>query len=161
MTTARRHVILADARFQYEARTKHAVQLRRGVSRHGESAALRGSVLGERRHQNMSTRAQGTLNLSDVALPIFRECQEMKHRAIVPYINALWWKIERENICGQPRDARGQGTKALPGARERGSREVQHCDVRVALGKKSINQRRSTAAHIHNSRIRRRRGTCD
>src|SRR5512143_1641972 len=108
----RRHVLLARALHQTEIRAELEMQRVRRVSSDLESTAVRRSILGERRDEHVTAGAHRVANLRDIARPIERGGEEVKGRAVVPYVDAVLRQIGREYVGLDP--AYGRRTRAEP-----------------------------------------------
>lgn len=77
-------MFLVLARKHAKVRSEFRVERIGGVTYHWETAAARRTILCKRGYEYMTARPNGSANLLDVDLAVFRICQEMEHRAIVP-----------------------------------------------------------------------------
>ena len=66
-----------------------AMQLLRVVSRDRHSAALVWTVASEGSNDREAAGLQCLERLGDLALALFSRCEEMEHRAVVPYVVRL------------------------------------------------------------------------
>ena len=72
-----------------EAGAELTVQQIRGIADDREAAATDGSVIGERRDEHDSALAHGGLHLAHIPFAITCAGEEMKHGAVVPYVDAV------------------------------------------------------------------------
>jgi hypothetical protein len=102
------------------------------VSHHRQSAALRGTILGERRHHDETAWLNGPPYLGYVGGSIDRVREEVKYGAIVPDHVGFCLQICRADISFEPMDAGRGSTEARTGTVQRAARQIEHREIAVA-----------------------------
>jgi hypothetical protein len=105
-----------------------------------ETTALLGAVRPERRHDNMATRLERPAHRGHVAPSRQGIAEEVKHGAVVPEVVDPNRQLGVRDVSADPLNKRSTLAKATSGRIQRGSRKVQHRDIRVAAIEKIIDE---------------------
>lgn len=124
------------------------MELRRVIASDRQPAALHGSIFGERRDDHVTAWTKDAPNLSDITLTINRREQKVKYGAVMPDIDGVIRKVERQSVAGNPPNALAPGTESRPSSRKSVRRDVDHREVRVTERKQRIDERRSATADV-------------
>jgi hypothetical protein len=117
------------------------------VAHDGQSAALPGAVLRERRDDDVTARLDSAKDRVDVGLTLFTRGEEVEDRPVVPDVVGMPRQLQLRDVARKPIHARRPFPEASPRSRQRGLGQVQDGDLLIAFCEKIIDQRRRAAAN--------------
>ncbi len=117
------------------------------VTNDGRSAAPFGTVGSESPNDKVSAGAHGAQDALDIGGAISRLSQEMKSRAIVPYVVGLG-RFPSRHVGGDPPDACAAHAEPCLRRCKRFFGKVENGDRRKSFVQKSVDQPRRAAANI-------------
>ncbi len=97
----------------------------------------------------MPARLHRPRDLADIGRPILRPGQEVKHRPVVPDIEASRLERIAGDIPAMPLDPGRRRAQSLSGNLQGGRGKVQYVHLPIAHGHQVIDQRRFAAADIY------------
>jgi hypothetical protein len=120
-----------------------------GVAVDGQPAASCRAILGKRRYDDVAARANGVLDSLDVGITLLRRSKKVKHRAVVPDVERLGRQVHFEDVAFEPRNPAGRDVSHSGSCPiQRGSGQVQNCNVAVTLANEVIDQGGVSTAYV-------------
>jgi len=103
-------------------------------------------------YDDVAAWAHGVLDSLDVGIALLRRSKKVKHRAVVPDVERLGRQLQFENVTFEPRNpARRDVSHSRSCPIQRGSRQVQNCNVAVTLGNEVVDEGGVVNLSAHNS----------
>jgi hypothetical protein len=139
---------------QFERSPELIVKFFSRVSHHRQSAALRRTILRERRHHDEPAWLDGPAYLGDVGGSIGRVREKVKYCAIMPDRVGSCLQICRADISFEPMDAGCGSAEARTGAVQCAARQIEHREFAVAEAYEIVDEHRCSAADVNDGRIK-------
>jgi len=99
----------------------------------------------------MAAGTDGVFDCSDVGITLSRSSKEVKNSAVVPDVESVVREVRFEDVALQPGNtSRFDTSQSGSCTIERGSGQVQNCNVTVALSEELVDQEGITTSYVDN-----------
>jgi len=135
---------------QAKSTAKLAMQSPRVIPRDVQATAFLRTVQPKCAHNDITALADRVQNAPDVGGPLLRSGQEVKHGAIVPYIDGLRRQSNTGHVCLHPVNVRRGWPQPVLSHVECNLRNIQNGNVPVSSRDQIVYEGRLAAAHVNN-----------